>query len=247
MLELKKNYEAFPTTNKNKTSLDNPVRVVFYARVSTEHEAQINALDNQLSWYEGLLHSHPNWQKVNVYVDRGITGTNAKKRPGFMQMIEDAQKGQFDLICTRETSRFARNTLDSLSYTRALASIGVEVFFSSDGIWSMESDGELRLTLLSAMSQEESRHISDRVLAGQKVSREQNILYGNGNILGYELARGSTSVENTYIINEEQAETVRMIFKYYIEGMGSKFIAKKLMEEHRATATGLYNWDANHM
>ena len=195
-------------SNKYRTLQNDKVRVCFYGRVSTQHEAQMNALENQMQWYDSILSDHPNWEKINVYVDRGITGTQAKKRQGFMSMIEDASKGMFDLICTREVSRFARNTLDSLNYTRELKKMGVEVFFYNDNIWSCENDGELRLTIMSAMSQEESRHISDRVLAGQSVSRQKGVLYGNGNILGYRLVRGKTSSENTYEIVEEDSDII---------------------------------------
>lgn len=231
-------------SNKYRTSLLDKVRVCFYGRVSTQHEAQMNALENQIQWYESILSDHPNWEKINVYVDKGVTGTQAKKRQGFMQMIEDASKGEFDLICTREVSRFARNTLDSLNYTRQLSKMGVEVYFYNDNIWSCESDGELRLTLMSAMSQEEARHISDRVLAGQYVSRKKGVLYGNGNILGYRLIKGSKSSENTYEIVEEDAETVRMIYDFYLEGMGVKNIAAKMQELHRQTAKSGCKWDA---
>ena len=174
-------------SNKYRTALSDKVRVCFYGRVSTQHEAQMNALENQIQWYDSILSDHPNWEKIDVYVDKGVTGTQAKKRQGFMQMIEDASEGKFDLICTREVSRFARNTVDSLNYSRQLKAMGVEVFFYNDNIWSCEEDGELRLTIMSAMSQEEARHISERVLAGQSVSRKKGILYGNGNILGYRL------------------------------------------------------------
>lgn len=231
-------------SNKYRTSQDDKVRVCFYGRVSTQHEAQMNALENQMQWYESILSDHPNWEKINVYVDRGITGTQAKKRQGFMRMIEDASKGMFDLICTREVSRFARNTLDSLNYTRELKKMGVEVFFYNDNIWSCENDGELRLTIMSAMSQEESRHISDRVLAGQSISRQKGVLYGNGNILGYRLVRGKTSSENTYEIVEEDAETIRMIYDFYLEGMGVKAIAAKMQALHRETARSGCKWDA---
>lgn len=231
-------------SNKYRTSQDDKVRVCFYGRVSTQHEAQMNALENQMQWYESILSDHPNWEKINVYVDRGITGTQAKKRQGFMSMIEDASKGMFDLICTREVSRFARNTLDSLNYTRELKKMGVEVFFYNDNIWSCENDGELRLTIMSAMSQEESRHISDRVLAGQSISRQKGVLYGNGNILGYRLVRGKTSSENTYEIVEEDAETIRMIYDFYLEGMGVKAIAAKMQALHRETARSGCKWDA---
>lgn len=229
-------------TNRYRTSVDDPVKVVFYGRVSTQHEQQMNAMDNQILWYDSLLKDHPNWKKVNTYWDKGISGTVAEKRPGFMKMINDAKKGLFDLIVTRETSRFARNTVDSLKYTRELADMGVEVFFYNDNIWSKETDGELRLTIMSAMSQEESRHISERVLSGQKTSREEQILYGNGNILGYNLVRGLKSKDNTYVINEEQADTVRRIFQLYLQGYGAKRIADILMQEGRRTATGLYRW-----
>lgn len=231
-------------SNKYRTSPDDKVRVCFYGRVSTQHEAQMNALENQMQWYESILSDHPNWEKVNVYVDRGITGTQAKKRQGFMKMVEDASNGMFDLVCTREVSRFARNTLDSLNYTRELKRMGVEVFFYNDNIWSCENDGELRLTIMSAMSQEESRHISDRVLAGQSVSRQKGVLYGNGNILGYRLVKGKTSSENTYEIVEEDAETIRMIYDFYLEGMGAKSIAAKMQALHRQTARSGCKWDA---
>lgn len=231
-------------SNKYKTSLNDKIRICCYARVSTFHEKQVNALDNQLQWYDSILKDHPNWEKVGVYVDKGITGTKATKRNGFMQMIEDASSGKFDLIITREVSRFARNTVDSLNYTRYLAKMGVEVFFYNDNIFSLESDGELRLTIMSAMSQEESRHISDRVLAGQAISREKKILYGNGNILGYNLIKGSKSSENTYVIDEKGAETVRMIYDLYLEGMGVKAIASKMQELKRSSALSGCKWDA---
>lgn len=234
-------------SNRYRTNQNDKVRVCFYGRVSTQHEAQINALDNQLQWYESILKDHPNWEKVKVYVDKGISGTQAKKRHGFMQMIDDAAKGMFDLVCTREVSRFARNTLDSLDYTRRLKSMGVEVFFYNDNIWSCESDGELRLTIMSAMSQEESKHISDRVLAGQKTSREKGVLYGNGNILGYRLVKGKTSADNTYEIIEEEAETVRMIYELYLSGLGVRAIASKLIELKRKKSNGGYKWEASYV
>lgn len=229
-------------SNKYRNSTYDKVKAAFYGRVSTQHEAQINALDNQLKWYDSILTDHPSWEKAAVYCDRGISGTQADKRPGFMQMISDAKEGKFDLICTREVSRFARNTLDSLNYTRILKNMGVEVFFYNDNIWSCESDGELRLTIMSAMSQEESRHISGRVLAGQSTSRKNGVLYGNGNILGYNLIRGAKSCDNTYEINEEEAETVRMIYDLYLKGYGVKTIAGKMIELNRRKSSGSIKW-----
>lgn len=220
------------------------VRVAFYCRVSTQHESQIGALENQIQWCDSILRDHPNWEKVEIFYDKGISGTQAKKRDGFMRMIRSVENGNIHLIVTREVSRFARNTVDSLQYTRYLAKLGVEVFFYNDNIWSLENDAELRLTIMSAMSQNESGHISERVLSGQAISRENGILYGNGNILGYRLVRGLTSADNTYEIIEEDAETVRLIYQYYLKGMGAKAVASKMVELHRKNASGKYTWDA---
>ena len=122
-----------------------PRNIVFYGRVSTEHEAQLSALENQMQWYDDQLRYHPNWTVVGKYIDEGITGTQAKKRPAFLRMMEDARAGKFDLIVTREVCRFARNTVDTLVHTRELKNIGVEVYFVEDNIWTMDGDGELRL------------------------------------------------------------------------------------------------------
>ena len=163
---------------------------------------------------------HPNWKVVDRYIDEGITGTSAKKRPAFMKMLSDAKCGKFDLIVTREVCRFARNTVDTLQFTRELRNFGVEVFFVSDNIWTMDGDGELRLSIMATMAQEESRKISERVLAGQKISRQNGVLYGSGNIIGYDRDK----VNRTYVINEEQAATIRMVFTLYSQGYGEKAI-----------------------
>ena len=154
-----------PDRNRQRT-------VVFYGRVSTEHEAQISALENQLQWYDDQAKQHNNWNVIDKYIDEGITGTQAKKRPSFLQMIEDARQGKFDLIVTREVCRFARNTVDTLTFTRELKNLGIEVYFVEDNIWTMDGDGELRLTLMATLAQDESRKISERVRAGQYISRE---------------------------------------------------------------------------
>ena len=227
-------------------------KVAIYGRVSTEHEAQLDAFDNQMQWYDDIVNKHDNWTLVHTYFARGITGTQAKKRTSFLKMIEDAKAGMFDLIVTREVCRFARNTVDSLEYTRELKRYGVEVYFVEDGIYTFSTDGELRLTIFSALAQEESRKISERVRAGQKVSRENAILYGNGNILGYDLKRNVDeitgkwdSAENTYVINPEQAETVRRIYDLYLAGNGLTKICRVLETEQRKDATGHVSWSAS--
>ena len=223
--------------NQLKKDANRPRNIVFYGRVSTEHEAQLSALENQMQWYDDQVKYHPNWNVVGKYIDEGITGTQAKKRPAFLRMLDDARAGKFDLIVTREVCRFARNTVDTLVNTRELKDIGVEVYFVEDNIWTMDGDGELRLTIMATLAQEESRKVSERVKAGQHVSREKGTLYGSGNILGYD------RVGDTYVINEEQAETVRMIFDMYLyEGLGTGKIAQKLTELGRLNASGVDKW-----
>lgn len=212
-------------------------KVAIYARVSTEHEAQINALENQIQYYDNILAQHPEWELVGRYVDEGITGTSVKKRKNFLRMMEDAKNGMFSLILTREVSRFARNTVDTLQETRKLKSYGVELYFTEDNIrTSDDTDGELRLTLMATLAQNESKKTSVRVKAGQKISFENGVLYGNGNILGYD------RVGRELVVNPEQAETVKMIFNMYHDGMGCKQIAYELEKRGRVTSTGLTYW-----
>ena len=218
-------------------------KTVFYGRVSTEHEAQLSALENQIQWYDDQAKRHPNWDILDKYIDEGITGTQAKKRPSFLQMLEDAKAGKFDLIVTREVCRFARNTVDTLVTTRQLKNLGIEVYFVEDNIWTMDGDGELRLTIMATLAQEESRKVSERVKAGQHISREQGVVYGCGNILGYD-----RNVGETYVINEEQAETVRMIYDMYrVQKMGMSKIANELIRLGRLNASGIVKWSSSNV
>jgi len=231
---------------------DRPRKVCFYGRVSTEHESQISALENQMQWYDNQLEFHPNWILVDKYIDKGITGTQAKKRPSFLRMIQDAKNNKFDLIVTREVCRFARNTVDTLTYTRELKSkYNVEVYFVEDNIWTMDNDGELRLTIMATLAQEESRKISERIKAGQQVSRENGVIYGNGNILGYNRIK-CTSEDNEYkpfnsyyVLNDEQAETVRIIYRLCCSGLGERRIANELTRLRRKDANDNVSWTAS--
>ena len=219
-------------------------RVVIYARVSTEHEAQLSALENQVDWYKPILSAHPEWELVEQFIDEGITGTSAHKRPQFMKMIAAAKRREFDLIITREVSRFARNTVDTLQYTRDLKRWGVEVFFINDNIKTFDGDGELRLTIMATLAQDESRETSIRVKAGQQTSMNNGVYYGNGNILGYNrvetLVQGKKKVD--YSINPEQAKAVRLIFDMYLDGKGLSLIKDELERRGMRTATGKTNW-----
>lgn len=211
-------------------------RVVIYARVSTEHEAQLSALENQIDWYKPILESRPNWTLVGQYIDEGITGTSAEKRPQFMQMIEDAKQHKFEMIITREVSRFARNTVDTLQYTRMLRECGVEVFFINDNIKTFDGDGELRLTIMATLAQDESRKTSIRVKSGQQTSMNNGVVYGNGNILGYD------RVGKEMVINPEQARTVRLIFDLYLDGCGLVKIKDELERRGYKTSQGKDKW-----
>lgn len=222
---------------KNYQTVGNK-KVVFYGRVSTEHEEQTYALGNQMQWYEELKKSYPNWIIIERYVDDGSSGTQAKKRPEFMRMIDDAKMGKFDLIVTREVARFARNTVECLEITRQLKNYGVEVFFVQDGIRTMDNEGEMILTIRAMVAQEESRKMSERIKAGQAISRKNGVLYGNGNLLGYD------RVGDTYVINQEQAETVRMIFELYESGLGVQAIRNELIKRERINSSGLIKWDS---
>ena len=215
--------------------------VAIYARVSTEHEAQLSALGNQLDWYKPILATRPDWTLTAQYIDEGITGTSAEKRPQFMKMIDDARQKKFNMIITREVSRFARNTVDTLQYTRLLKEYGVEVFFINDNIKTFDGDGELRLTIMATLAQDESRKTSIRVKAGQETSMKNGVFYGTGNILGYD-RKGKDMV-----INEEQAKTVRMIYDMYLSGMGVTAIQYELEKAGRLTATGKTKWHASYL
>ena len=213
-------------------------KVVIYARVSTEHDAQLSALENQIDWYKPILDAHLEWELVGTYIDEGITGTSAEKREQFMRMIADAKNDKFDLIITREVSRFARNTVDTLQYTRELRRIGVEVFFLNDNIKTFDGDGELRLTIMATLAQDESRKTSIRVKSGQQTSMEKGVVYGNGNILGYK------RVGKEMVIDPEQAKTVRLIYDLYLAGNGLTKIKYELESRGIKTALGKRYWSA---
>lgn len=174
---------------------------------------------------------------MDRYIDEGITGTSIHKRESFMRMLQDAKEKKFDLIITREVSRFARNTVDTLQQTRTLKTYGVEVWFTEDNIWTMnDEDGELRLSIMATLAQNESKKISQRVKAGQMISFKNGVLYGNGNILGYD------RVVDKLVVNKEQAETVKRIFELYLAGNGVRKIQDIMEQEGRKTATGLTRW-----
>ena len=200
------------TLLRTKTIYDIPLRVTYYARVSTESDEQLNSLDNQVSYYENFIKSNTLWTFVPGYIDEGLSGISTKKRRHFNEMIADAKAGMFDLIVTKEISRFARNTLDSLQYTRDLYSCGVGVYFQNDNIITLDEDAELRLTIMASMAQDELRKLSSRVKFGHQQAIKHNVVLGNSRIFGYK------KDDKRLVIDETQAPMVRDLFRLYATG-----------------------------
>ena len=204
------------------------LRVTDYARVSTDHLEQKKSLQNQVEHFEQYIKENPNWTYIPGYVDDGITGTSDIKRDNFMKMIEDARLGKFDLIVTKEISRFSRNTLDSIKYTRELLSYGVAVLFVNDNINTAQSDSELRLTIMASMAQDEIRRLSERVKFGMNRAIERGEILGNDLFYGYKKDRDSGILN----IIEEEAKIVRRIYELYaVEQLTLSKIAKALNNE----------------
>ena len=201
------------------------IRVGAYCRVSTDKDDQMNSFESQVEYFTEYIQRESDWEIVKIYSDEGISGTNTLKRDGFKEMIADAYSGKLDLILTKSVSRFARNTLDSIGYTRELAKRDVFVVFTTDAIDTRQADAEFRLTFLSALAQEESRKTSENVKWGQLQRMKKGVVFGR-DMLGYKVREGKL-----YLV-EEEAAVVRLIFhKYLVEGKGTHVIARELKEE----------------
>lgn len=198
--------------SNGKNVYDLPLRVTYYARVSSEKDEQLNSLSNQVFYFENHIKEVSNWTYVEGYVDEGISGTSVNKRDSFKRMIADSKKGKFDLILTKEVTRFARNTLDSISYTQKLLENGVGVYFQSDNINTIMPDSELRLTIMASVAQDEVRKLSERVKFGFSRSIEKKRVLGNNNIFGYR--KDKTKL----VIHEEEAKMIRELFEIYSQG-----------------------------
>ena len=214
---------------------DLPLRVTFYARVSTDKDVQLNSLDNQVMYFRNLITENKNWIYVDGYIDEGISGTSVNKREDFLRMIEDSKKGMFDLILTKEISRFSRSTLDSIKYTQELLENNVGVLFQSDNINTIMPDSELRLTIMASIAQEEVRKLSERVKFGMKRSIEKGKVLGNNIITGYKKEKGKL------IIDEKQAEMIRIIYELYATGeYGLSYISDYLFAKGYKTSKNGY-------
>lgn len=191
---------------------DIPLRVTFYARVSSESDEQLNSLGNQITYYEDLIGRNAHWTYVAGYIDEGLSAATTKNRENFHRMVEDGEAGLFDLVITKEITRFARNTLDSIQYTRRLLAAGVGVFFQNDNINTLDEDSELRLTIMSGIAQDELRKLSSRVKFGHQQAIKKSVVLGNSRIFGYRKDGGRL------VIDEDEAPMVRELFERYATG-----------------------------
>ena len=209
-----------------KTIFDLPLRVTFYARVSTEKDEQINSLENQIQYYTELIQSKPNWIYIEGYIDEGISGTSTKKRDSFNRMIRDAKAGRFDFIITKEISRFSRSTLDSIKYTQELLEHDVGVLFQNDNINTLDSDSEFRLVVMAGVAQDEVRKLSERLKFGFRQAIKNGHVLGNDKLWGYD------KKDCVLTINEGEARVVRRIFDLYAnQQIGIRRISQLLYDE----------------
>ena len=213
-------------------------KVAGYARVSTDSEEQATSYEAQVDYYTRYIKSNPDWEFVGIYTDDGITATNTSHRDGFKQMVEDALAGKIDLIITKSISRFARNTVDSLVTVRELKEKGIEIYFEKENIWTLDAKGELLITIMSSLAQEESRSISENTTWGKRKSfADGKASVSFSRFLGYD-----SGPNGEFIINEEQAVTVRYIYKRFLEGLSTYQIAKELTKMGVKTAAGKDKW-----
>ena len=213
-------------------------RVAAYARVSTEKEEQLSSYEAQVDYYTKYIKARPDWDFVFVYTDEGITATNTKKRDGFNQMIKDALDGKIDLIVTKSVSRFARNTVDSLTAVRKLKAANIEIYFEKENIWTFDAKGELLITIMSSLAQEESRSISENVTWGwRKRIADGKVSMSYGQFLGYE-----KGADGTPQIVPEEAKIVRLIYTMFLQGKTPTAIAKHLTVQGVPTPGGKKKW-----
>ena len=215
------------------------IKVASYCRVSTDKDDQANSFETQKAYFREYIQRNPDWELYEIYADEGITGTSTKKRKEFNRMMNDAYEGRFQMIVTKEVSRFSRNILDTISYTRELRAMGIGVIFATDRINTLEPESEMILSYIAAQSQEESRRTSARVVWGQTRQMERGVVFGQS-LLGYDVKEGRITV------NPEGAEIVRLIFhKYAVEQVGTSEIARYLTDEGYRTYHGSTKWKSN--
>ena len=215
--------------------------VAAYARVSTEKEEQEDSFERQVQHYTSLITSKQDWTFGGIYADPGITGTRAEKRPDFMRMIQDCRDGKINKVLVKSISRFARNTVDALNYIRELKDLGISVYFENENIDTMTPGGEVLLTILAAMAEQESRTMSTNIKwSYQKKFQNGEVILNTGMVLGYKKNK-----DGDYVIAEEEAAVVRRIFREYIAGIPVPQICKGLEADGIKTKRGSAQWHTN--
>ncbi|MGO1368502.1 recombinase family protein [Senegalia sp. (in: firmicutes)] len=229
-------------TSRNEEHFDGQKkRIGVYVRVSTEMEGQASSYDIQVSYFKDYVEKNPMWELVEIFTDEGISGTSTKNRAGFNRMIEKCKNREIDYIITKSISRFARNTLDCLSHIRMLKELGIGIYFQKENIDTLDSQGEMLITLISSLAQEESHSISENTKWGvQKRFQQGKVHIPTTYFLGYD-----TDEEGNIVIDEEEAKVVRRIFREYLKGSGTQVIARKLMEEGILTARKNTTWTSD--
>lgn len=224
--------------DRTKTQSVGLVRVAAYCRVSTAHKEQLESYDTQIKYYDDLIAKNPEWVKVEIYADEGITGTSTKNRDNFNRLINDCMDGKIDLVLTKSISRFARNTKDTLHYVRMLKDKGIAIMFEVENINTMTMDGELMLTVLSAVAQQYVENLSETVKFNLKAKMQNGVLIGKHDALGYDYDKE----KGVITVNEKEAEIVKYIFKRYIEGAGGMIIGRELEHLGYKTKRGSESW-----
>lgn len=230
--------KASATLNNRNKSKNARLRVAAYCRVSTDDAEQISSYNSQLEYYKDLINKNPEWVMVGIYADKAITGTKVDKRPDFMRMINDCLNDEIDMIITKSISRFARNTVDTLHYVRTLKERGIAIFFEEEHINTLSMDGELMLTVLSSVAQQEVHNTSEHVKKGLKMKMQRGELVGFQGCIGYDYHPEDKSIT----INEEEAEIVRYIYRRYLDGMGCTVIARECTTLGFKTKSGATKW-----
>lgn len=216
----------------------NRIRVAAYCRVSTDDDDQLGSFESQKLYYEEKIRANPDWVNAGIFADEAITGTKVDKRDGFQAMIQKCQNGEIDMILTKSISRFARNTLDTLQYVRMLRERNIAIFFEKENINTLDMNGELLLTIMSSLAQQEVESLSQNVKMGLKMKMKRGELIGFNGCLGYDYH----PEDKTLTVNEEEAEIVRFIYDMYLQGYGTTTIAKRLMEMGKKNKKGEVSW-----
>ena len=227
-------FTAAPINSRKKR------RVAGYARVSTDHEDQVSSYEAQVDYYTNYIKEREDWEFVRIYTDEGISATNTRHREGFKRMVADALAGQIDLIITKSVSRFARNTVDSLTTVRKLKDHGIEVYFEKENVWTLDSKGELLITIMSSLAQEESRSISENTTWGhRKRFADGKVSVAYRRFLGYD-----KGPDGKMVVNEKEAPTIRLIYRLYLEGLSTHTIAADLTRRGLNTPGGKTKWNS---